>query len=90
MPDISNEKKRDIDKQVLTALRAKADSDGFSRVRMKSFSHELDLSYSAVKSSMGRLSSRGLIEVEAASEKRTDGWSWPWIWAQPHVKTRPR
>lgn len=73
MPDISNEKKRDIDKQVLTTLRAKADGDGFSRVRMKSFSHELDLSYSAVKSSMGRLSSRGLIEVEAAGDKRTDG-----------------
>lgn len=73
MPDISNEKKRDTDKQVLTALRAKADGDGFSRVRMTSFSHELGLSYSAVKSSMGRLSSRGLIEVEAAGDKRTDG-----------------
>ena len=73
MPDISNEKKRAINKAVLTALRARADADGLARVKTRALADELGLSYSTIKTSMERLKSMSLIEVEAASEKRTDG-----------------
>lgn len=74
MPGISNEKKRAINKAVLTALRARADADGLARVRTQALADELGLSYSTITTSMERLKSMSLIEVEAASEKRTDGW----------------
>lgn len=74
MPGISNEKKRAINKAVLTALRSRADADGLTRVKTQALADELGLSYSAIATSMERLKSLSLIEVEAASEKRTDGW----------------